>query len=122
MHLQSGSLRVKAGEHVRRGQVLARVGGSGDAREPHLHFEVTDSPKLIAGEGLPYVIERYRSMSAGGEPRTRELPMNNNLIEFPGSHEEARKHIKNASNILCDTRQAAPLHQVGESPENYVSC
>jgi murein DD-endopeptidase MepM/ murein hydrolase activator NlpD len=41
MHLQPGSLRVKAGNHVRRGQALARVGGSGDAREPHLHFEVT---------------------------------------------------------------------------------
>jgi murein DD-endopeptidase MepM/ murein hydrolase activator NlpD len=53
MHLQPGSLRVKAGERVRRGQVLARVGCSGDAREPHLHFELTDSPKLIAGEGLP---------------------------------------------------------------------
>jgi murein DD-endopeptidase MepM/ murein hydrolase activator NlpD len=91
MHLQAGSLRVKAGERVRRGQVLARVGCSGDAREPHLHFEVTDSPKLIAGEGLPYVIERYHAMSAGGGSgalRMRELPMNNNLIEFPGGHEK----------------------------------
>jgi len=91
MHLQPGSLRVKAGERVRRGQVLARVGCSGDAREPHLHFEVTDSPKLIAGEGLPYAIERYRAMSAGGGSRavrTRELPMNNNLVEFAGGHEK----------------------------------
>ena len=32
LHLQPGSLRVKAGDHVRRGQVLARVGASGDAR------------------------------------------------------------------------------------------
>jgi hypothetical protein len=90
MHLQPGSLRVKAGERVRRGQVLARVGCSGDARGPHLHFEVTDSPKLIAGEGLPYVIDRYRTKSAGGGPkelRIRELPMNNSLIEFAGGHE-----------------------------------
>jgi len=94
MHLQPGSLRVKAGERVRRGQVLARVGCSGDAREPHLHFEVTDSSKLIAGEGLPYVIERYRAMSAGGGSRalrTRELPVNNNLVEFVGGHEKHEK-------------------------------
>ncbi len=91
MHLQPGSLRVKAGERVRRGQVLARVGCSGDAREPHLHFEVTDSSKPIAGEGLPYVIERYRVLSADGGSRavrTRELPMNKNLIEFAGGHEK----------------------------------
>ncbi|HYL75355.1 MAG TPA: M23 family metallopeptidase [Bryobacteraceae bacterium] len=85
MHLQPGSVRVKAGERVRRGQVLARVGCSGDAREPHLHFEVTDSSKPIAGEGLPYVIDRYRTMNASGGPkelRMRELPVNNSLVEF----------------------------------------
>jgi hypothetical protein len=85
MHLQPGSLRVRAGERVRRGQVLARVGCSGDAREPHLHFEITDSSKMAAGEGLPYVIDRYRTMGAGGGPkelRIRELPLNNSLIEF----------------------------------------
>lgn len=85
LHLQPGSLRVKAGESVRKGQVLASVGCSGDAREPHLHFEVTNSSKPVAGEGLPYVIDRYRTMSAGArskELRVRELPMNNNLVDF----------------------------------------
>jgi len=85
MHLQPGSLRVKAGDVVRRGQVLARVGCSGDAREPHLHFQVTDSPKLMAGEGLPYLIDRYQSMSAsGGSPdlHVRELPLNNTIAVF----------------------------------------
>ena len=90
-HLQPGSLRVKAGDRVQRGQILARVGCSGDAREPHLHFEVTDSSKLMAGEGLTYVIDRYRTMSAGGgsgDLRIRELPMNNNIVEFAGDREK----------------------------------
>lgn len=85
LHLQPGSLRVKAGERVRRGQMLARVGCTGDAREPHLHFEVTDSPKLIAGEGLPYLIDHYSSVSASGGlniRRERELPMNGNVVAF----------------------------------------
>jgi murein DD-endopeptidase MepM/ murein hydrolase activator NlpD len=68
MQLQPGSLRVKAGDRVRRGQVLARIGSSGDAREPHLHFEVTTSSKPLAGEGVPYVIDRYRCKSASGGP------------------------------------------------------
>ena len=91
MHLQPGSLRVKPGGRVRRGQVLARVGCTGDAREPHLHFEMTDSSEPIAGEGLPYVIDRYRVIGGPGASealRTRELPMDNNLIEFAGVHEK----------------------------------
>jgi murein DD-endopeptidase MepM/ murein hydrolase activator NlpD len=90
-HLQPGSLRVKAGDRVRRGQMLARVGCSGDAREPHLHFEVSDSSKVIAGEGLTYVIDHYSANSAGGGSgalRTRELPMNNNLVDFAGSQKK----------------------------------
>jgi hypothetical protein len=84
LHLQPGSLRVKAGDRVRRGQVLARVGNSGDAREPHLHFEVTSSPRLLGGEGLPYVIAGYRAKSVEGswQLRTRELPLKNMLIDW----------------------------------------
>jgi hypothetical protein len=85
MHLQPGSLRVKAGDRVRRGQVLAHVGGSGDAREPHLHFEVTTSSKLLAGEGVPYLIERYTSKSANDgttEVRTHELPLDHSVVTF----------------------------------------
>src|SRR5579863_973577 len=85
LHLQPGSLRVKAGDHVRRGQVLARVGASGDAREPHLHFEVTDSAKVLAGDGVPYVIEHYRLQFAGGGPselHIDELPLDHNVVAF----------------------------------------
>lgn len=85
MHLQPGSLRVKAGNRVRRGQVLASIGTSGDAREPHLHFEVTTSSKPLAGEGVPYLIDRYRCKTASGGPlelRTRELPLGSSVVEF----------------------------------------
>lgn len=83
LHLQPGSLQVKAGDRVKRGQVLARIGSSGDAREPHLHFQVTTSPKLLAGEGLPYLIERYRAKSGGDwQMRRRELPLRDMLIDF----------------------------------------
>ena len=89
LHLQPGSLQVKAGDRVRRGQVLGRIGCSGDAREPHLHFEVTTSPKLVAGEGVPYLIDQYRTMSASGgqmELRKRELPLDKNIVVFGEDH------------------------------------
>jgi hypothetical protein len=84
MHLQPGSLRVKAGDRVRRGQVIARIGASGDAREPHLHFEVTTSSKLMVGEGIPYLINRYRYKTSDGslETRIHELPLDKSMIDF----------------------------------------
>ncbi len=84
MHLQPGSLRVKSGDRVRRGQVLARVGSSGDSRGPHLHFEVTTSSKP-GGQGVPYVIDSYGGTSADGHPmgqRKYELPLKNTLVVF----------------------------------------
>ncbi len=82
-HLQPGSLRVKVGQRVKRGAVIALVGNSGSSFEPHLHFEVTTSPMAMRGEGVPYVIDDFTVMSAGtSSPRHRELPVAGSLIEF----------------------------------------
>ena len=43
-HLKQGSLRVHAGEQVRRGQVLGEVGDSGNTGEPHVHLQVQNKP------------------------------------------------------------------------------
>lgn len=84
-HLLPGSVRVQAGDEVRQGTVLARVGNSGDAREPHLHFEVTTHPEFVAGEGVPYLIDHF-FIIAGADHitgrRTRELPMNDVIVDF----------------------------------------
>lgn len=84
LHLQPGSVRVKVGDHVRRGQVLAKIGDSGDAREPHVHFQVQTSSNPFAGEGVPYLIDHYRVKSADDvwQTRTRELPLGGMLIDF----------------------------------------
>ncbi|UOD33653.1 M23 family metallopeptidase [Massilia violaceinigra] len=83
-HLQPGSVGVKAGDRVRRGQLLARVGNSGDARWPHLHFLVTDKPDVMASEGLPQLFESYRAKSGdqAWETRTGEYPMGDVVLDF----------------------------------------
>jgi hypothetical protein len=43
-HMKQGSLRVQAGDLVRRGQVIGQVGDSGNSDEPHLHLQVQNTP------------------------------------------------------------------------------
>ena len=89
-HLQAGSLRVKEGDHVQRGQMLARIGSSGDSRQPHLHFHVATTPNLWAAEGVPYLIDQYRVKLTDDtwETRTRELPLRDMLIDFGQAQHE----------------------------------
>jgi len=83
-HLQPGSVRVKAGDRVSKGQLVARVGNSGDARVPHLHFQVATGTDILDGEGVPYLIDRFRMRVGEGqwEVRTREYPLDSAVIDF----------------------------------------
>jgi murein DD-endopeptidase MepM/ murein hydrolase activator NlpD len=103
-HLQPGSLRVKPGERVRRGQVLALLGNSGNSVAPHLHFQVMDGPSPLLSNGLPYVFTSFHGQgvvtsedalvkgavvpidrSAMSGPHHDELPLNLEVVSFPRS-------------------------------------
>jgi murein DD-endopeptidase MepM/ murein hydrolase activator NlpD len=52
-HLIPGSLTVKAGDWVTRGQVIGRCGHSGHSTEPHLHFQLQDHPNFWLAVDVP---------------------------------------------------------------------
>lgn len=58
-HLQKGSILVAPGARVKRGQVLAKLGNSGNTSAPHLHFHLMDRPSMLASSGVPYVIDTF---------------------------------------------------------------
>jgi len=58
-HFQPGSIRVKEGERVQQGDVLALVGNSGNSLAPHLHFHVMSTPLSLASNGLPYEVDSF---------------------------------------------------------------
>jgi hypothetical protein len=93
-HLKPGSLRVRPGDRVRKGQVLGLVGNSGNSTEPHLHFHLMDGTSPLGSEGIPYALESFelvgkcRRMFAdcarsAPEVRRREIPMANMVVAFP---------------------------------------
>lgn len=52
-HLQPGSVKVRAGARVRQGQAIGRLGSSGNATGPHLHFQVCDGPDPLDCASIP---------------------------------------------------------------------
>lgn len=94
-HMQPGSIQVKVHDRVHRGQLLGRVGNSGNATGPHLHFHIATGPGL-QGEGVPYVIDEFEQLGSesleGDKPAwdpsarpTRlhgELPVEHAVVAF----------------------------------------
>ncbi|WP_169727855.1 M23 family metallopeptidase [Desulfovibrio inopinatus] len=64
-HLRKNSLRVAAGDHVKKGDTLGIVGLSGLTEFPHLHFEVRRASRIID----PF-IGQETSAGCGGERHT----------------------------------------------------
>jgi Peptidase family M23 len=106
-HLQKGSLLVKPGDTVKKGQVIAKLGNTGNSSVPHMHFHLMNGPSALGSDGLPYEIDafeyagqvdltEYREADdylsgtfpsgrlATPEPRTDELPLLLAVVNFPG--------------------------------------
>jgi hypothetical protein len=62
LHMEPGSVAVKTGDQVVPGQMLGRVGFSGDSIFPHLHFNVTDGV-AYPSQGVPSYFQRFRRQS-----------------------------------------------------------
>ena len=78
-HIQKGSARVRAGQRVQRGKVIAAIGASGSSMFPHLHFELQNGPDTRS-EGVPSVFTNFDRVLGGkrirvksGTPDTGEI-------------------------------------------------
>jgi hypothetical protein len=56
-HMIPGSVTVSVGDQVPVGSVLGKLGDSGNASAPHLHFQVMDRPSALGAHGLPFVFD-----------------------------------------------------------------
>ena len=58
-HLQTGSIQVSVGQMIKKGEVIGRVGHSGNSFAPHLHFQLMDSSDISVANGVPCAFEQY---------------------------------------------------------------
>jgi hypothetical protein len=105
-HLKPGSISVREGQRVRRGQAMGLTGNSGSSSGPHLHFQVMDAPSAVRSDGLPYAFESFvldgrlppltdaflaEALTgaplplSGGEtvPRRGQLPLGRDVVTLP---------------------------------------
>ena len=65
-HMRPGSVKVKLGDKVRRGDRLGEVGNTGNSQAPHLHLHVMDGASPLASNGLPYVFDSFTIPAVDG--------------------------------------------------------
>jgi murein DD-endopeptidase MepM/ murein hydrolase activator NlpD len=63
MHMREGSVTVKAGQHVTQGQVIGRLGNSGDSFGPHLHYQLQSGPDLFRDPSIPFIFQNVNRIN-----------------------------------------------------------
>ena len=96
-HLEPGSVAVREGDQVRRGQQIGRLGNSGSSTGPHLQFHVMDGPSALASNGLPYVFVAF--------DLTGEIPP----LAEAATYFEARELMPISKEATSPRRDARPL-------------
>lgn len=71
-HLAPGSLKVKQGDRVRRGQVIGACGNSGYSSEPHLHVQFQDGPRFERSWGVEPVFREVMVVRDGARAERRD--------------------------------------------------
>jgi hypothetical protein len=63
-HMSENTVTVEAGDKVKKGQVIGKVGNTSNSDCPHLHFHLMDSPDFISANGLPITFSNLPNSQA----------------------------------------------------------
>jgi hypothetical protein len=65
-HIKQGSFKVKVGDVVKQGDVIAKCGNSGNSSEPHIHFQLQAGANFFLSAGLPIAFTNVNAQEIEG--------------------------------------------------------
>jgi murein DD-endopeptidase MepM/ murein hydrolase activator NlpD len=82
-HLTTGSVAVAPGQKAAAGDVLGRVGHTGNSTAPHLHFQLMDSPDVLTARGVPCAFHELELEREGTWQTVRDaIPRRSERIRY----------------------------------------
>ena len=83
-HFAPGSVSVEEGQSVSLGDVLGRVGHTGNSTSPHLHFQLMDATDPMLAKGIPAAFREYEVLRDGTWERVeRGIPGRRERLRYP---------------------------------------
>lgn len=80
-HLAPGSVAVTPGQRISAGDVIGRVGHTGNSTAPHLHFQLMDAAGSVDAQGIPCAFAEYLAERGEGWQRIeRGVPLRRQRI------------------------------------------
>ncbi len=81
-HLKQGSFKVKLGEVIKQGQMIAQIGFSGNTDFVHTHYQLQNSADPATAEGLPSYFNNFRRILGSKTRQVTRGPIDTgNIIE-----------------------------------------
>ena len=105
-----GSFKVDKGSFVKKGDVIAACGNSGRSPEPHVHFQIQNTP-YIGSRTINYPISHYILKNKNGfQLKSFETPKTNDII----SNIEKNESLFNAFHFIPGQKICFDIDLFGE--------
>jgi urea transporter/murein DD-endopeptidase MepM/ murein hydrolase activator NlpD len=130
-HLKKGSIRVKQGDYIKKGELVAQCGNTGRSPVPHIHFQVQSTP-YIGSKTIEYPVSHYMlHLSDRVELRSYSIPQQDELISNISKNSSLEKafHFIPGQELLLNVQgnrgEQAELQwevKIDALNNTYISC
>jgi Peptidase family M23 len=108
-HLAPGSVNVTNGQAVRSGDIIGRVGHTGNSTSAHLHFQLMDSLDLMNAKGIPCAFRSYDVLRDGAwTPVKNGIPRKSERIRVAGDGQRGLTPRPAETTLTTARRSAVP--------------